>query len=181
MKRYIILFLISTLLTACISVEFKKPQPQKGKKLTEFPKELIGTYLNSDNDTITIARAYFKATSLTIELNNNSKPAEKIDLSENIFLKKMDKTYILNMKDDKNKSNWSVIIINKSTNGLVIDTFNADDKDFLTNLKTITDVEEVRDEEGKLKKIILDPTEKEFKKILATPSLFEKSDLKKIN
>jgi hypothetical protein len=45
----------------------------------------------------------------------------------------MDKTYILNMKDDKNKSNWSVIIINKSTNGLVIDTFNADDKDFLTN------------------------------------------------
>jgi hypothetical protein len=67
MKRYIILFLISTLLTACISVEFKKPQPKKGKKLTEFPKELIGTYLNSDNDTITIARAYFKATSLTIE------------------------------------------------------------------------------------------------------------------
>ena len=181
MKRYITIFLSYTFLTACISVEFKNPQPKKGKKLTEFPSDLIGTYLNSDNDTITIANNYFKAASLTIESNNNSKPSDTINLSENTFLKRIDKTYLLNMKDLKENNNWIIIVINKSTNGLMIDTFNADDKDFLNNLKTITKTEEVRDEEGKLKKIILDPTEKEFKKILATPSLFEKSELKKIN
>ncbi|MCB0381392.1 MAG: hypothetical protein KDD24_09055 [Flavobacteriales bacterium] len=181
MKRFIFLFLLTSFFYSCISVEFKKPQPIKGKKIIQFPNELIGTYLNSDNDTITIANTYFKATSLTIELNNNSKPSNKVDLSDNIFLKQMDKKYILNMKDEKNKSNWSIIIINKTPNGLLINTFNVDDKDFLTTLKTITKTEELRDEDGKLEKIIIDPSENEFKKILATPSLFNKSEMIKIN
>lgn len=181
MKRYIILFLLSSLLTACISVEFKSPQPQKGKILTEFPKELIGTYLNSENDTITIADTYFKATSITKETTDNPKASEIISLSENVILKKMKNHFILNMKDEKGNSNWSVIIISKSNKGIEFSTFNANEQEFLINLKTITKWEEIRDEEGKLKKIILDPSNKEFKKILDTPSLFQKNELIKFN
>lgn len=181
MKRYIILFLLPSFLTACISVEFKKPQPQKGRSLTEFPKELIGTYLNSENDTITIADTYFKAASITIETTDNPKASEIISLSENVILKKMKNHFILNMKGEKGNSNWSVIIISKSNKGIEFNTFNANEQEFLINLKTITKWEEIRDEDGKLKKIILDPSDKEFKKILDTPSLFEKSEIIKIN
>jgi hypothetical protein len=176
MKRYIILFLILSLLTACISVEFKNPQPRNEKILTEFPKEFIGTYLSSENDTFVIANTYFKAASITIETTDNPKASEIINLSENVILKKMKTHFILNMKD---KGNWGIVILNKSSKGLIIHTFNANDQEFLTTLKSITKTEEIR-QEDKLKRIVLDPSDKEFKKIISTPSLFEKGELIKV-
>jgi hypothetical protein len=177
MKQYIILFLITSLLTACISVEFKDPQPKKGKPLNEYPEEFIGTYTSPDLDTIIVGKTYFISNSLSLETDNKVKTTQKIELSDSVLLKKVGHTFILNMRS---KENWSIVIFSKSSNGLTIDTFNANDKEFLAKLKSITKTEEVRDTDGNLKKIILNPTEKEFKKIINTPSLFEKGELIKV-
>ena len=170
MKRIInLLIAASIVLTSCSTVEFKEVIPKKGKELTNFPKELIGKYIDIQNkDTLTINQTDFQYGKKETLFHLTGK------LSDNkTILKKTNDYYILNVKTDNDK-NWGIIPF-KYENGkiyvyyLILDTETKDKKEAekykkekLEKLNLITNVELIKDTENYL----INPTDKEMDEIL---------------
>ncbi len=145
--------LLLLLLSSCVEVGFKHPQPSKGKSLSEVPKEIIDFYSDIKSD----------STSGNIKDLYNADDFDK-SLSETTILKKWKGKYFLNEKED---SLWHIIMIVPVANNK-FDTYRLDGDDEQTQkkLNRITEVEEIRSEDGELEHLILDPTNREFNKIV---------------
>ena len=60
MKRFFLLLAGSTLFfTGCVSVEFESTLPINVEPQKEFPKEILGSYVNQENDTLIINKFSF--------------------------------------------------------------------------------------------------------------------------
>lgn len=177
-KNFILIFLVGSL-CSCLSVEFNKPQPYWCDNLSEFPKEMQGRFYTNENDTIEIGKDYYKQIS--------SNPNSTIDtdlktfehLSDSVLLKKYKKNYFLNSKENEN---WkvSMVKLNKDKSFTVYAALEAEDK-IMKKLYNIKDKTILRDENEKATKIILNPTKKEFQKILKSKLFVEYIIFKKIN
>jgi len=164
--RHIKFLAILLLLSSCVEVEFKHPMPQKGTTLEKLPED-IKAYLISLDENST------KNSKLTVSEFNEDFDMNK-PLPDDVILKKWKGNYYLNQKED---SLWQLIVIkpakNKTFNITHIDGSN---QEIIDKLKSITEVEEIFDADGDLDRIILDPSAKEFKKMLKS-SVFVKVDL----
>jgi len=158
-------FLILILISSCVEVGFKLPMPPKGKALSSVPLEIIKFYSELDS----ISRDSNK---LTIDDFLDGKIDDK--LPENSVLKYWRGNYFLNQQED---SLWNIIMISPSgRSSFEIYHLDGGNEKTLELLKNITSVEEITDDKGELELIIIDPTFKEFKKIIKSGA-YEKVDI----
>ncbi len=176
-----LLIAIMIFLSSCSSVEFKEVAPKKGEKITEFPKKMIGKYLDAQSpDTLTITSNYYKIGKQKKMFFSSGKLSQK-----NTILKKFNNYYLLNLRKEK-EHNWSVFPFTFDQDKITIYYFLLDKntkdkkaaKEFkekkIKELRLITNVEQVRDTADKVYNYLINPTDKEVEKI------FDKGLYKKI-
>lgn len=161
-------FIILLLMSSCVEVGFKHPQPSKGKTLTKIPQKMVEFYTGNRQDSISENSNYLK-----FEDYINDKTFEN-SLSETTILKKWKGKYFLNQKED---DLWRIImIVPVSNNNYETYQLDGSNKQTVKLLKDITAVKEIFSEDGKLKLLILDPSRKEFNKIIKSGA-FELIDI----
>lgn len=175
MKKLLLITILTTTLFSCIEVKFKDTQPTKTKSLTEFPIELQGKYLISlkdtinENDTFTIAKNYFSEFSIEKSVNKGKK--KNIFLSDSLVLKKINNNYTINIREDEF---WMVILL-KPINDVDYSVLfiDGDDEATVEQLNLITKVEKIKDEDGEIKALILNPKKKAFLKMVENKLVFK--------
>jgi len=161
-------FIISLLiLSSCIEVEFKQPMPpNKGTTLEKLPEEIISYFMSLDK--VSTGNSKLDISEFNSDFDWND------PLPEEIIFKKWKGSYFLNQKEGER---WQLLMVkdgsNKSFNVYHIDGSNSTTID---KLKSLTKVEEVFSDDGDLERVILDPSLKEFKKIIKSGA-FEQIDL----
>lgn len=167
--RQILTLLISIIfISSCSEVRFSQPQPQNGKALNEFPKQFTGKYLSADGDTLVI----------------NSKCFHYIDeedkklCSDSVTLKKKGGVYILSCKElmisgvDMKRDGWEVLPFELVEDTLVVYFLNTTTKDVsvetISKLEDILDIEKKLNDDGKVEYYYIDPTIKQFEKMLSS-------------
>ena len=166
MKKAIpILILFSLTLSSCINIKFEEPQPQGGKNLAIIPKELQGSYLIDEHDTL-----FLFANKMETRKKDTT---ETINLSENFILRKFQEYYIINQKD-KRDSTWAAFFIKKEKNKeatFYIMSYDLKDSTIVDKLQTITPTKIV-EVDGNIN-LIVKPTTKELEKIIKKIGLKE--------
>lgn len=166
--------LIATaILSSCSTVEFKKTVPKKGKELKTFPRELLGTYIDKqNNDTLIINSSSFKYGTNKSPFKLSGKLTNKATV-----VKKTADYYILSVKP-KNEKHWGVIPFKYDNNKIYIYyLILEEDKDSraeekkhkeekIKRLKTITKLNIIRDSDTKSTSYIINPSDKQFNHLL---------------
>ena len=181
MAKNFILLLFIAFLSSCISVEFTKPQPSWCENLSEFPKEMWGKFYTNENDTIEIGSGYYKLISTKTKDSSivNAEVNIVEQLSDTLLFKSYNKAYFLNNKE---QDHWkvSMIKINKDKSITVFAALESEDK-LLKKLKRVKDKTILKDVTGKTTNIILNPTIKEFQKLISSKLFVEYMVLKRVD
>ena len=152
--------------TGCSVIRFTNPQPENARPLSQFPDQMIGSYLDKDGDTLKISRYAF---SNGEEVNTLSK--------ERLILKKSGKYYILSSKCPLSEGNpiawkgWEVLPFRYVDNTLtvyLINTWEDKEKQTLEALKNILSapVKNEFNSQENFDYYLISPTKKEFKTML---------------
>ena len=172
-SKYLILALIT--LISCTRVEFTEVSPQKGKKITEVPVELVGSYINLQfKDTLIITSSAFKY--CPAEMSGS----EFVNLNDgNIILKKFNNYHLLNIYNAE-ADTWVVFPFTYTPDKIIVYDFFLDgdeddpgEAELYRDLKaqqlaSITDVLHTRDTIHRVDTYVINPTDKEMKTILAS-------------
>lgn len=102
-KSVIFIIIISMSLGSCVMVKFQTQQPVNAPALLTFPKELQGTFLDTESDTLFISECCIEYTNDNIAISEGK---EKL-LKDSLELRKFNGDYLLNVKDDKY---WQIIV-----------------------------------------------------------------------
>lgn len=167
MLRLFTAILILSSLFACKEISFKEPQPKGKKRLSEIPRELLGSYIlveeKGDNkDTLVVTRnGYFVSSDST-----------KGELGDSLVLKKYKGYYFFN---DNENPEWLLRVVKREHNGdlsyMVMDPAEKSFNEFLLTLNEEIKIDSVEVNNEQLYQI--DPTPKEL------ISLIEKGYFKK--
>ncbi|MFY0672745.1 MAG: hypothetical protein JXQ87_05050 [Bacteroidia bacterium] len=149
-----------TLFASCTETRYKEPQPFEKKEKRSFPKKMQGTFIDEDGDTFKIESARIVGPVDNIGRTNS----EIIEISDSIKVKKHKGYCFLNALADNN--HWNVFLVDYSGRTNIHVYGIAPKTKRLRDLKRITKVEEFRNEKGKLKYILLNPTKREWKHII---------------
>jgi len=159
MKKTIpILILFSLILSSCINIKFEEPQPQGGKDLAIIPKELQGSYLIDEHDTL-----FLYSNKMEYRKKDTT---ETINLSDNFILRQFKEYYILNQKDDRD-STWAAFFVKKKKDKnpiFYIMSYDIKDSTIVDKLQAITPTKIV-EADGSVN-LIVKPTAKELEEII---------------
>ncbi len=173
MKKTITILITAILLSSCSIVYFENTVPKKGKELANFPKELVGMYINiKNNDTLTITKKTYQIG----KVKNTNTIFENGDLSSGEFsLKKYKKSYILNIRKSIDEGYWLAIPIELENNilkvyYLMLEKDNLTDEELkaykkkkIEEIKAITDVKAIIHDKDE--NYIINPSDAQFKKM----------------
>ncbi len=177
MRNLITYFLLCLALSSCVVIEFTNPQPTNTKPLNQFPEDMLGVYLvevindtDKKSDTITIASNQYHSTS-----DNNT-----FYLSDTIILKPYKKDYFFNYRE---KDNWTVVFIKQE--GMILNIYSMfseteHEGEYISNIKSITAVEKINNEDKHEKSYIINPSKSELKKLVKKDLFKHVYRLKKI-
>ncbi len=156
-QKIILLAIIALLITSCTSVEFETTVPKDTKVLAEFPKNLRGTYVNKENDALRIDRYVFEAgTKGTFGYIDGSLTSEELEL------KRFGNYYILNII----QSEYCIAIPFTHKNGkLSVYEIKFKDEIVENKIKSITQVKETKNKNGEIDNFIINPSNKELRKM----------------
>lgn len=176
------LALITFMVTACSDVLFEEPQPVDTNELKSIPPELIGTFVNKSDDTLTITENSFHFSNET-----SSIPTINGDLTggESV-LKMLNEHYVLSSRVELDTTYWTVLIINVTKKGLSVNYFPLDDapdkkkEKLIKRIQNITEVREIEDSVDNYNLFLLAPTKLEFEKLVKEGVFDEKEEFKKI-
>ena len=176
-KKYIILFFLFfsliVFISSCVEVKFEQPQPAGIEAEKIFPADLQGTYIDENNDTLIINDVTYKFGNKKTIFGGGR------ELSENLILKKYNKYYFLS---EKNDTTWNIIVIKlKSKKDLKIFMIDGENKEKIEELKKITTVKELFDNNGEINGYIINPDKKELKKMLRKKIFTEIGTFKKFH
>jgi len=153
------------LFSSCVEVEFKHPMPPKGKVLEIIPSEVIDYFTDLEKNSTSEDK---------IRDISNGDFDINAPLPEDVIFKEWKGDYYFNQKEDNGY--WQIYIVKPSpNNSYEVYQLDGTNQTTINKLKSITKVEEVFSDDGDLDHIILDPSFKEFKKILKSGA-FEKVD-----
>jgi hypothetical protein len=165
------------ILTSCNDFYFKNPQPLHGKALKAIPKELIGSYLeikdsgtgnNHHRDALVITE-----NSYDLKVSDDTMGEKKMSgtlASGKVVLKKMDDFYVLSQKvenplNSSRDSVWEAYILEYKNNVLTLYNLASEERNLkVDSVKRITSVKE--QQEGDKKYYLINPSNKQFKKLL---------------
>lgn len=114
--------------------------------------------MNEDDGLLVITKKSFIAGHVDSIQNG-----EETLLSDQVILKRYKKYYVLNTLAD---NYWESRLVELKDDSLLIFQLNGEDENVVRKLKEITNVKEILDEKGEVKKIIINPTKSEFSDIL---------------
>ena len=177
MKPYL-LFCIAALmiLTSCNDFYFKNPQPLRGKELKQIPETLIGTYIEKDNGGKDSAKKEpLIITRNSYNLKSSDPTVQDMKLSGTlapgkVVLKRLDDHYVLSQKvenplNSSNDSVWEVYVLEYRNDVLSVYNLASEERDLkIDSIKEITPVKEQK--EGDKKYYLINPSNKQFKKLL---------------
>ena len=170
-----IVFLIGIMMS-CTDIYFSEPQPKGIKQMENGFEDLIGNYVNVEedgntNDTITITRD-------EIIFPDGDDMDE--ELSDNVVVKKYKEHYFLNFFD-KEKELWQLIVVKSDEEGnLFITNLMSIDQDDTPELEKKNFAKKV-DEEGEDEYIVMNPSRKKLMKLIEYPIFDDnKLDLSRI-
>ncbi|MGE5355913.1 MAG: hypothetical protein ACM3PT_06705 [Deltaproteobacteria bacterium] len=183
---FLIIMIIS--FNSCVAVVFKTAQPQNSKSLPSFPKELLGTFVDEEADTVIVTECCFEYG------NDNSVFSQNIDsLSKGTLeLTRFDEFYILNQKDE---TGWFVLLIKPGKNSFsayFIDmdslkseiTSNDDDmkseKIIIEKIKKITPVQKINPQDRDNHFYLINPTPDQLRKLIKGGFFVKVNEFKKI-
>lgn len=183
-KNILYLIAVMMIMTSCNDFYFKNPQPQRGKELKAIPDELIGTFMekksdqnnNPSKDPLIITR-----NSYLWEDSDSKGNKEKISgtlSSGKVVLKKLDNYYVLSQKVENpintaNDSVWEVYVLEYQNNQLLLYNLSSEERrPKVDSVKHITPV--IEEKEGDSKYYLINPSRKQFKKLLDN-DLFKKT------
>ncbi|MHA6280951.1 hypothetical protein ACXYMT_12295 [Salinimicrobium sp. CAU 1759] len=172
MKMHIFFLLLAVLLTSCTAVKFQDPQPKGTAILQEFPQKFLGTFTSDESDTLRITKDSFR-------FSDGKEIEFAAELSaENTVLKLHKNTYILNLKDN---GSWDVFPIKFSPNKITVYFADINSKtERLLKAKHPETVQEIRTEDGKLDHYLIDPSAKEFDRLLKKKLFSEQVEFKRL-
>lgn len=185
MKK-LLLYLIAVfmLFSSCNDFYFKSPQPQHGKKLSAIPDELIGTYMEKKSDQNNNPSKHpliITRNSYRWEDSDSVGNKEKISgtlTSGKVVLKKLEDYYVLSQKVENpintaHDSVWEVYVLEYQNNQLLLYNLTSEERmPKVDSVKHITPV--IEEKEGDSKFYLINPSRKQFKKLLDN-DLFKKT------
>lgn len=169
--QHIFLFSLIVLLGSCSNVVFNESVPKDQHPLKEFPKEIRGIYVDSENDTLEISSNRY----VYGELKSNT--LLEGELGEELIIKKFEEFYFLNFKNENGF--WEMIAARKTNNGLILMCVDIENKNEIKNINKHL-------KKGKAKmlrkegKYLINPETKELIKILNDTSVCKESHLIKL-
>lgn len=170
--KYIFLFSVAvlTFMVACIPVRFEQPQPMGVKDLSSFPEHLTGLYVEEGNDTLLMTPNGFEYG----YGSPDSTCLKRILSPASAVLKKFKGDYVLSMHED---NQWDVFLIRPTDDGFNLFLIDVNNKDraILERLEKITAVKEMKSPEGEIEYYLINPSKREFKKIIKA-GLFAKNE-----
>jgi hypothetical protein len=167
-----LIFSCLVFLTSCTNIYFENPQPAGKENLTEFPKKLIGTYVDSEKgDTVVTVLP----DGISLKLNGND---VKIPLSEKTILRNYKSFYFLNLKQEED-SLWTVYIV-KPAKKKTLDLYDfSDEKAQLEKLAAITEIKKKTKEGQDSPLLIINPDITVMDQILESGLLLPTKKLKR--
>jgi len=171
MKKFVLYLFVSFLFFSCVSVEFTQPQPVGAKNLDAFPPEMQGKYYSSESDTFEIGANFYKVVSTKDDDAMLKTNIDRAFLSDSLILRKYGSQFLLNANED---GNWVVSILEMKNKNIAIGYIVGSSEELTQKLDFIKKKKIARDEDGKIDKIILTPSKKEFK-MLIKKNVFEES------
>lgn len=175
MKPNLLLCILAfMILTACNDFYFKNPQPLHGKELKQIPEELVGTYLEKNSDS-SKKREPLIITHNSYNLKSSDPSVKDMKLSGTlahgkVVLKRLDSHYVLSQKVESplksaHDSVWEVYILEYRNNVLTLYNLASEERALkVDSVKQITPVKEQK--EGDTKYYLINPSNKQFKKLL---------------
>ncbi|MCK5823629.1 MAG: hypothetical protein KAG95_06470 [Bacteroidales bacterium] len=173
---FLLTVVVLAITTSCTTVEFETPQPKKGDELSEFPKNLLGIYIDDSNDTLNILKNSFNYGN---EKSTTFHMAETLTPNK-IILKKHEDYFVMNIRDS---SVWDVIVFKQNKKNILvyyIDLGKENKKEIINKLKKITTAKEIKNDKGEIEKYIVNPTIKEFKLMIDSKIFSKVNEFKKI-
>jgi len=176
MKK-ILLYLVLLLIMSChgAMIYFEQPQPANSEIENIFPTALQGKYINNSSSINDSIKFHLILNELTFDYGADYGGFnEKVQLSDSLILKKHKSHYILNIKEEKG---WLVMVISIQN----IDKFaahhiggrmDAYEVEEIEKFKKTTKVKEVFYGNGNLVYYLINPTPKEFKKMVKKKIMF---------
>lgn len=158
MKKLFYLISIIFITSSCIEINFENPQPAGIANEKTIPETIWGKYLTGDDDTLIISENRMQFIGDTNAFNID------LYLSDSLIIRTLGKRYFVNIKADS--SFWSLYILKKNKANLDVLTIYTDSLPQIETMKKITKVKEVYHKSGTLDMYIVDPTQKELKRMI---------------
>lgn len=167
-----LLFSVFFLVSSCSSVFYENPQPAGQENLTEFPKKLLGTFVDAEKgDTI----AQVSSDGFSLIINGND---VKIPLSDKTILRKYKAYYFLSLKQEAD-SMWTVYIVKPEKKKTFVLYDFANEESTLSQLKGITKIKSLTKSAGETPVNVINPSLEELDKILDSGLLIPSLKMKK--
>ena len=178
MKK-IILYLVLLLIIGCDGAEiyFESPQPANSEREKIFPTALQGIYNDDDDGSLIINE-------LTCVYRDDTILDMEGQLYDSLILKKYKSHYILNQTGEEGWIVWVIYIKNidkfaVQSIGGAMDAYEVED---VEKLKNLTTVNEIFNSNGHIDYYLINPTQKEFKRLVKKKIMFsEKVTFKRVN
>ena len=163
--RSLIIFTLVLTLSGCVDLGFENPQPKGGKPLDQVPAFLEGKWQMDDRLlTVSDSRLYYKSDTTSLV------PSDSLVINAwNDFI-------FINFLD-KSKDYWTLVVVRQK--GEDMELFlpyldSRDEKKLIRKYDAVVHNTKSNPQENKINKAyIINPTEKEWKKLLKS-SVFEK-------
>lgn len=168
MRQILTLLIGILLISSCSEVRFSQPQPLNGKEVEKFPNEFIGKYLGSEGDTLVVTANCFHFADDEV----------KKLCSDRVMLKRKGDLHIISCKEvlmageRMERKGWEVLPFELIDDSLIVYFLNTTNEEnstsTISSLENILEVEKIFNAEGKIEYYYIDPSIKEFEKILSS-------------
>lgn len=185
MKTHRFILILSLLtLSACGVYLFENPQPMDTKELNVIPSELIGTYLEKeDQDSLIITSNSYRYTGNGSVFENTR---EGILESGKVILKKMNGYYFINQKiahplESSSDSLWDVYALQYKRKQLSVYSLMYEEEKTIEFANSVMEILPVKEQKfGEDTLYVINPTKKEYKKLLDSKLYRKVLEFKKI-
>ncbi len=159
-------------LSSCTNIYYENPQPAGQENMDEFPKKLLGTYVDyEDGDTVIVVYS----DGFSLNLNEND---VKIPLSEKTVLRKYKAYYFLSLQQEETNL-WTVYIV-KPGKKKTLDLYDISTEEGpMEQLRAITEVKEYDQDQEKSYTMYINPNLAEMDQIIKSGLLQPTQKLKK--
>jgi len=171
-QKIILLAIIGLLITSCTSVEFETSVPKNSDIIDEFPKEVMGYYLDKENDTLRIERYEFSYGTKGVfgYIEGSLKSGE-------FELKRFGNYYVLNIIQSEY---WIVMPFIYKNHKLSVYEIKFKDEIVRNKITNITQVKETKNDKGEIVSFVINPSNNELRELFKKDVLSKLIVLRKI-